>query len=621
MGGWVTVLYLLILIPLIGALLTALAGERFARWTPVLTSGTLLFMGTKILKGTLKGTTLFYRVPLSGPFTPSLQADFLSAILVVLASFLWFVVAIYAPRYMEHEGKAKLFAVITLLTLAAVMGVFLAGDLITLLLFFELMTIASYFWVVHRWNKEAIRAGYYYLFFSIGGGLLIALAIVLLSTAAEGLLAIGQGPLAPLNPTMLAWGLGLLVAGFGIKGGMAPLHLWLPHAHSAAPTPASALLSGLLIKVGAYGLLRVGQLAGWEGLNSGGWLSQGLILLGIATMITGVMAALLQGDAKRLLAYHSVSQMGYIILGLGVAMYLGSGGSMGFIGAVYHLINHALFKAALFLGVGVIYVHTKETNLYRLGGLWRQFPVTAFLMLLAAFGIAGVPGLNGYASKTMLHHALTFAASDSAWLPWVERLFALVGIGTAASFAKLYYLIFLGKETELQVTKERVSSLQVAMGMLAAVMVGIGLRPEWLANFLEGPTAQMLGIKMVPAFTAMSFWNYSDLSSALITAALGLAVCALGLRSGAFHWHPPRWLTLEGLASGAFGILASGVGFGAEIYNRSLQWVRSLGADLSRYVADQSGGEMALTGIGACAALLILTLTLLIAWYTINNPI
>ena len=240
------------------------------------------------------------------------------------------------------------------------MGVFFAGDFLTLLLFFELMTIASYFWVVHRRDREAIRAGYFYLFFSLIGGLCVGLGIVLIGTAAGRVPTVGGGPLHPLEPRLFKYGIAALLAGFGIKAGMVPLHLWLPHAHSTAPTPGSALLSGLLIKVGAYGLIRTGELAGWgipQAASTAPWLGTVLIILGVCTMLAGVAAALLQNDAKRLLAYHSVSQMGYIILGLGLGLYLGSQGGLGLVGAIYHIVNHALFKAALFLGVGHLCPH------------------------------------------------------------------------------------------------------------------------------------------------------------------------------------------------------------------------------------------------------------------------
>lgn len=622
-------LLLLVLLPLVGAL--ALLFDKKRAWNiPLLTCSLVLALAIFGLKPVFGGGTISYTLNLPGPFAPVLQADPLTAIFVILAALLWFAVAIYAPKYMVHEGKVKFFELVTLLTYSAVLGVFLAGDLVTMLLFFELMTITSFFWVVHRWNREAIRAGYFYLFFSIIGGLLIALAIVFLGASAGLPLPLGAGRLTPSNPTLFAWAIGLLLAGFGIKGGMAPLHVWLPHAHSNAPTPGSALLSGLLIKVGAYGLIRVGELAGW-GITLGAgtaWLSTTITLLGLLTMLVGVAAALLQGDGKRLLAYHSVSQMGYIILGIGVGLYLGPDGGLGLVGSVYHIVNHALFKATLFLGVGVIYIHTKETDLYKLGGLWRRFPVTAALMFLAALGIAGAPGLNGYASKTVLHHAVSAAAaSGETWLIWVERIFNLVGIGTAASFAKLFYLIFLGKPTELEVAENESPRLQIAMGVLAAVMLTIGLAPQLFPNVLGLPAAESLGFAKLEPIPGSLFWNFTDLKGIAITLALGIGVCWAGLKSGAFHWHPPLWLSLEGLGGKVYLAVAFLWTKGIALYHSLTKGLgragRFLAGKVSAAYSDLVNPKdgSALTGISATAALLILTLLALIAWYTMINPV
>jgi NADH:ubiquinone oxidoreductase subunit 5 (subunit L)/multisubunit Na+/H+ antiporter MnhA subunit len=346
-------------------------------------------------------------------------------------------------------------------------------------------------------------------------------------------------------------------------------------------------------------------------------------------MLVGVTAALLQSDAKRLLAYHSVSQMGYIILGLGVGLYLGAGGGLGLVGAIYHIVNHALFKAALFLGVGVIYVHTNETNLYNLGGLWRRFPMTAILMFLAVLGITGAPGLNGYASKTLLHHAVSLAAETGApWLVWVEGLFLLVGVGTAASFTKLYYLMFLGKPTKVKIADNKSRSLQLAMGLLAVVMVGIGLRPELFPTSMAAPAAEVLGMQdVVTTLAGVSFWNGNDLVGMFVTLALGMLVCWAGLRSGAFHWHPPIWLTLEGLAK------LAGLGFltlwrvGAGLYRSTVTAIREIGRTMGfrlysacrRLDQSRSGtiGGVTLTGISADAALLMMTLAFLIVFYTL----
>lgn len=624
-------LIILLAIPLIGAFLLFLLGNRTIN-IPFISSIALL-IGSLGLKDVLLGQALIYTISLSGPFSLVFNVDALSFIFLLLAAFLWTVVSIYSPKYMEHEGKSWGFQLCTLFTLFSVTGVFLAGDLLTMLLFFEIMTISSYFWVIHRWDKEATRAGYFYLFFSIVGGLLLALGIVIIGGATDVLPMIGSGVVSPLNPRLFTWSIAIFVAGFGIKAGMVPLHLWLPYAHSVAPTPGSALLSGLLIKVGAYGLIRTGEFAGW-GINSGigeTWLGPAIIILGTCTMLLGVTSALLQSNGKKLLAYHSISQMGYVILGIGVGLYLGSEGGYGLSGAIYHIINHALFKVALFLGVGIIYLHTGETDLYKLGGLWRRFPVTAILMLLAVFGITGTPGLNGYASKSLLHHGVSLAAEIGApWLVWIERLFLLVGVGTAASFSKLYYLIFLGKPTELEVKDGGSPKLQIAMGLLALVMLGIGIRPEFLLNFAIVPASKALGMKNIStSLMGLSFWNLKDIVDMAITLALGVIVCWAGLKSGAFHWHPPMWLTIEGMAT----IIRRKLSLVAQILGQlryslavSLKNIGGLlGTKLYKDIRkfDESKSStlwgVDLVGISADIGIFILVLGFLIAWYILVN--
>lgn len=625
-------LAILPMVPLIGACFLCSKRGRAING-PLTISTLLLILGGFGLVRVFAGQPITFRLPLPGPYGPTFYADALSVLFVLLAVFLWLVVALYAPEYMKREGGAGRFALWTLLTLSAVLGVFLAGDLLTLLLCFELMTIASFFWVIQRGDREAIGAGYYYLFFSIVGGLFLALGIVLLSVATGGLPTFGNSPVTPLHPTMFAWSVALLLIGFGIKAGMVPLHLWLPRAHAVAPTPASALLSGLLIKVGAYGLIRVGAFAGWGQTLGDGirWLGPVLAFLGVGTMLVGVGAALLQSEAKRLLAYHSVSQMGYILLGLGIGLELGTAGELGLLGAIYHLFNHALFKAALFLGVGVIYLHTRETNLYKLGGLWRRFPVTAFLMLLAVLGITGAPGLNGYASKTLLHHALSQAvATGIPWARWVEPLFFLVGVGTAASFTKLYYLIFLGKPTPVKTTTVRSTRFHLALVLLSIVMVGSGLAPALFPKVAAVPAAHGLGMaQAATVLGGLAFWNFADVSGMFLTLILGAIVCGAGLKWGVFHWQAPRWLTLEGLVKlfikGASAIGRKGVAFYRLVGAAVGSWGRRLSSCLYRAFTrfDQSRnatiGRIRLVGLSADAAILMLMLTLVIACSVLNS--
>lgn len=631
---WVMVLLLLMLVPLIGALFLLLTRDKSLK-LPTIFSLLVFILGIFLLKDVFTGDVLTYNISIFKPFPFVLHADILSAIFVVLSSFLWFVVSIYSPRYMEYEGKKLMFGILTLVTLFSVLGIFLAGNLLTMLLFFELMTVSSYFWVIHRWDKAAIKAGYFYLFFSIAGGLLVALGIALMGSATSVSVRVGMGRIIPSNPKLFSWSITALLVGFGIKAGMVPLHLWLPHAHSVAPTPGSALLSGLVIKVGAYGLIRVGELAGFgtelgAGVSS---LASIVIVLGTLTMLLGVLSALIQSDGKKLLAYHSISQMGYIILGLGVALYLGRDGGLGLSGSIYHIINHALFKVALFLGVGIIYINTGETDLYKLGGLWRKFPATAVFMFIAVLGITGAPGLNGYASKSLIHHGISLAVEEGgSWLVWIERLFMLVGIGTAASFSKLFYLIFLGEKTELEVEGEKSFSLQLPLAILSIVMLVVGIKPNLLLDFSIGPAVKSLGI--VNIFTSLegvSFWNFKDILDMLITLALGVFVCWAGFKSGAFSWQPPFWLSIEGIAMW-LGENSKGLRIRVlESYHRVIgnikNLVKSINSNLysrfRKFDSSKSASILRITleGISADIGILILLLLVLLGLLIFTNPI
>ncbi|HBG00008.1 MAG TPA: proton-conducting membrane transporter, partial [Firmicutes bacterium] len=238
-----------------------------------------------------------------------------------------------------------------------------------------------------------------------------------------------------------------------------------------------------------------GQLVDWGQTALVPWVGTLLVIIGVLTMLVGVCLALLQGNAKRLLAYHSISQMGYIILGIGSALVLKQNGALGITGAIFHSLNHALFKSALFFGVGIVILGTGEADLYKLGGLWRKFPFTGLMMFIAALGITGMPGLNGYISKTLLHHGILEAAAlGSPIMIWGERLFIVVGVGTTASFVKLIGLTFFGRQkTEVREGRGEGLPLAIAMLLLSVVMLVIGLKPEWALTLLIYPAAQSGG--------------------------------------------------------------------------------------------------------------------------------
>ena len=357
------------------------------------------------------------------------------------------------------------------------------------------------------------------------------------------------------------WIMGLLVLGFGIKAGMAPVHVWLPRAHPVAPSPASAILSGVMIKVGAFGIIRVATSYYFPSketitsITDPVWLTAetiGAIIIwtGIITMALGVFLALQQSNMKKMLAYHSVSQMGYIITGIGVALYLGYQGAMGYSGALYHIINHALFKSLLFMIAGVIYYHTHQLDMYKLGGLWKKLPFTTLVFVVAALGISGFPLFNGYVSKTIIHHGLTEAYHyGSSVFVWAEVMFILVSAGTACSFIKMgYYVFFKKSDNEYKEIPYDYSSHDIALWAMAFIIILIGLNPQFILNHLIIPQLNLTTYD--PYFIehyilGINVFAIKDLLTTLGIIAFGFVIFFVGKKFNLFHLHLPKWLSVE----------------------------------------------------------------------------
>lgn len=490
------------------------------------------------------------------------KVDMLSYIMVSTAGILWLMVSIYAHEYMDMEQHRDRFYMFMSVTFSGVLGTVMAADILTMFLFFELMTFSSYLLVAHNQSSDSILAGNNYIYMGVGGGLALLVGMILLLFNTNHMdfvfLATELSELGWLQYLIS----GLFIIGFGVKAGMLPLHIWLPKAHPVAPTPASALLSGLLIKIGAYGLLRVTTSFYMPSADLIAdrydplWaLSQNMgaivIWIGVITMAVGVFMALQQGNMKKMLAYHSISQMGYIVMGIGAASYLGYIGAMGFAGSIYHTVNHAFFKALLFMVVGVIYVKTHELDMYKLGGLWRQMPFTAFVCLIASLGITGMPGFNGFASKSILHHAIieSFEYGHPSFR-YAEIIFTIVSGGTVCSFIKLFYYAFLGKcpEKHQNISKDGSGMMQMAMGGLALLIVAIGMVPGFVMEEFIIPAAQTFTYD--PYFinkylVDMNFFNQKDMLAMVPVYFLGIGIFITGIKSDLFHLHMPKWMDFE----------------------------------------------------------------------------
>ncbi len=325
----------------------------------------------------------------------SLRLDILSFCLAALSSFIWFLCTVYSLDYMAREHACDRYYPVLIFTLGACQGIFFAGDLFSLFVFFELMSLIAYILVIHEETEEALKAGYKYLVMTIIGGLALFLGMIIIFELG-GTVSLGVGVIIEETSTLAFLAFICFLIGFGMKAGMFPLHVWLPDAHPVAPSPASALLSGVMLKTGAYGLIRViFHVFSPELLQSGGW-DIVLSVLAVITILLGSAVALTQEDIKRRLAYSSISQLGYVLLGLSIL------NSNAVIGAVFHIFSHAFMKSVLFLAAGAIIWKTGKRQIADMKGIGRQMPVTMGCFSIAALAMIGIPPLNGFLSKWTL---------------------------------------------------------------------------------------------------------------------------------------------------------------------------------------------------------------------------
>ena len=547
-------------VPLIGSLLV-LGAERWAgKWrdslavlTALLTLVIVMLMLPSVLQRPLQ-----FELPGIMQLGLLLRVDLFGFVFAALMSLIWLLATLHATAYMAHEHAQTRFFVFLLATLGSCLGVVLSGDLVSLFLFFEMMTFFSYVLVIHEQTPDAMHAGGVMLYLSVAGGLVILMGIFLLYAG------IGTAAIKPLydliaqsalNPYVVML---LFIVGFGIKAGMIPLHIWLPKAHPVAPSPASALLSALMIKTGAYGIFRVvgmiftpAQVPETVTMLPSMEIGYLIIWIGIVTMFLGAFMALLSTGAKKILAYSSVSQMGYILMGMGVAAYLGAEGAMGFAGALYHIINHAFFKAGFFLLVGSIYMVTHELDIRVLGGLRQKVPFIMVIFLIAYAGIGGIPGFNGYVSKTLLHHAIVEAAThgNSSLLMLAEKIFMLTSAMTLCYFAKLFRGLFLGEMPEkfAKLDYSFTWPVYTVLSIFGAIILAIGLFPHFLLKKIIIPAMQWFTYDghMVEHLFELNVWNLPDLQGSAVVVIMAVILFALLDRSGFFTLQFPKWLSVE----------------------------------------------------------------------------
>ncbi len=446
-------------IPLLSALLLNFVEHKswYTHGLTILTSLTLVVLA--ILTPLQTG---FYHIGGYGPVLGiSLMLDPLNRLLLIVVQILVFIASWYSIGYMEqYTSKSRYFAFVFLM-LAGMNGIILTADFFNLYVFMEIATLASYVLVAYGGKSHELEASFKYLILGSISSLFILFGIALIysQTAALNMMIVAQR--LDLSHPITWLIIVLFTAGFGLKSAMFPFHSWLPDAHSSAPAPISAILSGVLIKaVGIYVLLRFFfNIIGMDHapLPLIAWM-------GAASSIVGVILAMGQRDIKRLLACHSVSQVGYIFIGIGLGSYLG------LMGALLHMINHSAFKSLLFLNAGSIEYATGERDFFSMGGLKKVMPWTNATSFIGFASIGGVPPLNGFWSKLLLMMACVFSGQ------WILGLIIVtVAIMTLTLFPKIQKYVFLGDLPEkFRYVKEAPWSMIFPMLLLSVFCISLG---------------------------------------------------------------------------------------------------------------------------------------------------
>jgi hydrogenase-4 component B len=447
-------------------------------------------------------------LPIGLPDLPMhLRRDALSSLFLVLLGAASAGISVFAAGYFRRgEGTAPgLLCLQYHLFLASMGVVFLADDAYTFMVAWETMALSSYFLVTTQHNLPDIRsAGFLYLLMAHIGAIAMLLSFGVLQGGSWHFTfdAMRHAHLAP-QWSLLAFVLALF--GFGTKAGLVPLHVWLPEAHPAAPSPVSALMSGVMLKTAVYGVLRVtfdllGHAEWWWGLIP--------LALGLLTAVYGVVFAAVQTDMKRLLAYSSVENIGVIFSGLGLAIVfrgvgMSSLGALALIALLYHSVNHAFMKSLLFLGTGAVLHSTGERNLGRLGGLIHRMPWVGWLTLVGALALAGLPPLNGFVSEWLLLQAFLFAHDVphtfvNMLLPMGAAVIALAAALAGYVMVKFYGVIFLGQAREASLDRAHDAGLLERMGLvwLALGCFLLGLLPSYAVQALHTVARQLAGVSL-----------------------------------------------------------------------------------------------------------------------------
>lgn len=514
-------------------------------WALLSAAGGLVGALTHLAGGIGSPAPQFELLPALIPYVHfTVRLDALSTFFWMLVSLLGFAISVYSVGYAQgfvgRRNMGVLGAFFNVMVLSTTLAV-VADNVWLFLIGWELMALTAYCLVSYEHEiVETRRAGVLYFIMShIDAGCIILGFLLLFQASGDYSFSSLHNIGATMSPGKRDAAFLLFLAGFGIKAGIVPLHIWLPAAHPVAPSNVSAFMSGVLIKTGIYGLARVMfDFLGAPPL----WWGGTILTVGTISAVLGVLYALMEHDLKRLLAYHSIENIGIILMGLGAALMFQTTGhpllaTLALIAGLYHTINHAVFKGLLFLGAGAVLHATHTRNMEEMGGLIKGMPQTAFFFLVGAVAISALPPLNGFVSEWLTYQALLqgFGTTESLTrliFPLSGAMLALTGALAAACFVKAFGITFLAqpRSRHAEHAHEALPAMRVGMGLLAVVCVVLGLFPTAFARLLDPVSQQLTGHQLSGQ---LSLANGLVLGSLLekggTVSTLGLALTGVGL--------------------------------------------------------------------------------------------
>jgi len=471
-------------IPVFSAILMLLIGKFDKKYFPriwsVLTSLSLLFILAAIWG---KGTIIHEMGGWKPPFGVVLVKDSLSQLMLLIVNVVAFLTIIYSYVYMAKYEDYLRFFTLFLFMIAGMNGVVLTGDLFNLFVFLEIASIASYALVGYGVDAEELEASFKYLILGALAStfILFGIGMVYSVTGSVNMADVARFIIdnGIIENKAILMATGLFILGFGLKAGLVPFHAWLPDAHSSAPAPISVMLSGVLIKVlGIYALMRI--FYSMIGMTS--VVSNILITMGTISMLVGAFMGFGQDDMKRMFAFSSISQMGYIAVGIGL------GTPLAIIGALFHLLNHATFKSLLFLSSGAIQTSTGTRNLSELGGLRKSMPVTSGASVIGALSIAGVPPFNGFWSKLII-----ILAAFSAGYIWLGAILVFTAFLTLAYYLRFQKNVIFGEPTSNMKDVREVPFLMLLPLVIFAVLCLLGgIFNGWVISSIITPAQSVI---------------------------------------------------------------------------------------------------------------------------------